>query len=135
MQASPFLVKKKRKSTAWTPAKYKKAAIELAKKIVRDESKGICAKCKKFGAVQGSHVYSVGAHSDMAAMVENILPMCFACHHYWWHGNPMDAFAWFAREYPDRYKRLSTRAQTTQKVDWLGVYEKLKGGEVVVDLG
>ena len=100
-------------------------AAELAKKIVRTGARS-CVRCHMEKPLQGSHVYSVGAHPDMAALTENILPMCVGCHIYWWHKNPIEAFQWFAREFPDLFKRLEARAQITEKVDWKSVYEELK---------
>jgi len=105
---------------------YAAKAIELAKKIVRSQAGHTCEKCRMHRPLQGSHVFSVGAHHDMGAMLENIIALCNDCHMNWWHRKPAEALSWFERAYPERFERLSIRSQTTEKMDWQEVYNDLR---------
>ena len=112
--------------------------IELAKKIARMKANYKCAYCGR-GEPQyqthGSHIYGVGAHSDMAGDVDNILCLC-ATHHvggYWrnsnaicWHEDPMTMTDFFRDKYPVRYKKLKLRTQQTIPQDWQKKYKLLK---------
>lgn len=65
----------------------------------------------------------------MAWEMDNIKSLCWGCHAYWWHLNPIEAYEWFKKKYPSRYKKLKKMSQQTlPKPDLLKVkaeYERL----------
>jgi hypothetical protein len=65
----------------------------------------------------------------MAWLLINLKTLCVACHLYWWHLNPLEAYEWFKQKYPDRYRQLKKLSQQiVPKPDLLQVkaeYERL----------
>lgn len=107
---------------------YKKKAIELAKKIVRQ--KGYCEWCGKTptkpGFLHGSHIMSV-RYANTAADLDNILCLCYYCHMYRWHKNPFESTEWFNTKWPGRYDELNKKAQKIDKtLDFRTIYNQLK---------
>jgi 5-methylcytosine-specific restriction endonuclease McrA len=101
--------------------------VLTAKKIVRIRDNGICQRCgRSQGALHCSHVYPEGKYHGMSAMVSNMKLLCFNCHFYWWHKNPIEANEWFKKTFPDRFKKLRLIAQKTIKTDWAKELQKLK---------
>jgi hypothetical protein len=109
---------------------YRKKAIELAKKIVR-EKVNQCQWCGKLpdrpGFLQGAHIMSVRFNAT-AADPENIMCLCYYCHLYRWHKNPFESVDWFKSKWPGRYEKLNAKAQKITKYkesDWQGIYDDL----------
>jgi hypothetical protein len=86
------------------PTLLDKIQIEFNKLIIEDKSCSVCGK--KFNKMQCSHTLSVGDYPSIRFDILNALPMCGHCHNFWWHLNPIDAYEWFAANYPDRLKYL-----------------------------
>lgn len=36
----------------------------------------------------------------------NTICLCAFCHRWFWHENPLDAYAWFEKTFPERYLYL-----------------------------
>lgn len=109
--------------------KWKKKCIELAKKIVRSKGKcEWCGKTSKESQLHGSHIYSV-RNEATCAMIENILCLCAYCHLHKWHEQPVEAWDWFDKKFPDRRKKLRRLSDSVVKYgvsDWKRIYEELK---------
>ena len=113
---------------------YKKKAIELAKKIIRE--KGICEKCgrrKEHGyQMHGSHIFSINASAELAADLDNLQCLCAGCHKMKndsWHESPLEQWEWFNKKFPGRYERLNKRRQKIVKANeqfWQEKYNNLK---------
>ena len=111
-------------------AKYKKKAINLAKKIVREKINE-CERCGKKGVkFDGAHILPV-RYSSVAADVDNILCLCSGCHTLSsdsCHRNPVSFTRWLDSYAPGRYERLLERARETVDLtaqDWKEKYESL----------
>lgn len=62
-------------------------------------------------------------------MVENILCLCAYCHLHKWHEQPVEAWDWFDKKFPDRRKKLRRLSDSVVKYgvsDWKRIYEELK---------
>lgn len=107
---------------------YKKKSIELAKRIVREREKR-CQWCGRTeGVLHGAHIISV-RFAATAARTDNILCLCYRCHFFKWHANPMETATWFNSQWPGRYDTLNQTAQAVTKYtqdDWQNIYMKLK---------
>ena len=113
-----------------TQAKYRKRCETLAKKLAVIRDKHTCQRCgRREGAMHGSHVKSVGKHPRLCAELINIKALCYQCHFYWWHSEPLEAAKWFKKKFPYRYKRLAELARETHKIDWEKKLEQLKKKE------
>lgn len=109
----------KQKSNEW----YRKGCVKVAKKIVHIRDKDICQKCEKPGnALHCSHVYPEGTYHGMSAEPLNMKLLCYYCHFFWWHKNPLEAKDWFVKKFPDRYKKLKELSRKTIKKDWKKEY-------------
>lgn len=112
--------KPKKKTSSW----YRKKCVERAKAAAKERDCYQCQKCgKRPDKVDGSHVYPEGTYHSLSANVDNIKALCSYCHLYWWHKNPLEARDWFAKKFPDRYRKLKKLAQTPIKIDWKKEYE------------
>lgn len=93
----------------------KKVGLSTLKKLrfqamkVRDGEK--CLRCGTTGGLSPSHVYPTGRYKNMEWIIDNVKPLCWACHIYWWHKNPIEASEWFKQRFPERYKRLKKISQ------------------------
>lgn len=92
--------------------------------IIRDES--TCQKCKQLvlGANRHlSHVIPVSGSSLLKYDIYNLKILCYHCHFYWWHKNPLAARDWFAKEFPERYTYLQERQETYFKWSLVALQE------------
>jgi hypothetical protein len=122
--------KPKQKSNEW----YRKECVKVAKKIVHIRDNDICQKCGKPGnALHCSHVYPEGTYHGMSANPLNMKLLCYYCHYFWWHKNPLEAKDWFVKTFPDRYKKLKILSRQTLQHDYkkmlLSLREELKNYE------
>lgn len=82
----------------------KRKADTLFSKYIRRS--GRCAKCgSTHKKLDCSHVIPRG-NFTLRYHPYNAIPLCHACHRFWWHSNPLDATEWFKQKYPDRYEYL-----------------------------
>jgi 5-methylcytosine-specific restriction endonuclease McrA len=95
--------------------------------LARDGNK--CLKCGTSNGLSPSHVYPTGRYRNMAWILDNIKPLCWACHRFWWHLNPTESGEWFKKKFPTRYRRLKKLSQQyLPKPDLLKIkaeYEKV----------
>jgi 5-methylcytosine-specific restriction endonuclease McrA len=97
-----------------------KKADTLVREYTRKRDENTCCRCGKpvFGSgSHPSHNYPRGAYKSMRWIPDNILTMCFRCHRYWWHMDPINADKWFNEEYPDRAEKLLLASQSTEIVN------------------
>lgn len=81
----------------------------LVKALVKQRDNHTCQKCnlKVEGSnCHGSHVIPVSAGNKLRWDEQNIKVLCMRDHIYWWHKNPMEAAAWFAQKFPERWAYL-----------------------------
>jgi len=53
-----------------------------------------CLRCSKTFDLQVAHIYPVGSVRKMEFDDDNAIPLCQACHLYFWHKNPVEAVEW-----------------------------------------
>jgi len=87
--------------------KLKKLLHQLV--VVRDKK---CLKCGANKILHASHIYPKGTYRHMEFEPDNLKALCFRCHLYWWHKNPIEAGEWFRKTYPAWYRRLKKKAET-----------------------
>ena len=85
--------------------KLKKLLHQLV--VVRDKK---CLKCGSKGILHASHIYPKGVYKDVEFDPDNLKALCYRCHLYWWHKNPIEASDWFKTTYPKWYKKLRKKA-------------------------
>lgn len=72
---------------------------------------GRCLKCGSTGGLSPSHIYPQGRYRNMAWMIDNVKTLCWPCHAFWWHKNPIEANEWIKKTLPkarlDKLKKLS----------------------------
>lgn len=116
----------------------KKKPKEVSRKILRKKLKeccsiivkrrdgNICQKCGKY--VEGSnchssHVIPVSFSLRLAYDTVNIKVLCFKCHIFWFHKNPLEAHDWFKAKFPGRYEYLMKRKKEIQSMGSVKTYE------------
>jgi hypothetical protein len=101
---------------------HRKKCVTWAKKEAIRLADGKCQRCgraKKNGYVMhGSHIHSEGTYKSMSADVDNILCLCYQCHFYWWHSNPLEASKWFNSRFPKLARRLNQRIKKIKIINW-----------------
>lgn len=112
-------------------------AIKLAKIISKTRQNYECEKCDKTLAqgwqMHGAHIMPV-TWAKTAAMPENILCLCAACHSMGsnsQHQDPIPFSRWFDDKWPGRYDELRKLAvdysqNPKPKIDWVEVLDGLK---------
>ena len=79
---------------------------KLTKKLMIASGQS-CVKCgQKFQVMQCSHIHSIGAYPNLRFDPMNAFPMCGFCHPRFWHEEPGEAWPWFIKTFPGRYKYL-----------------------------
>lgn len=68
-----------------------------------------CLKCGATEKVQASHVIPVSTCGYILRWsFLNCIPLCYRCHFFWWHKNPIEALEWFKDMFGNRrIKKLS----------------------------
>jgi len=95
-------------------------------------SKGICeaaglGHCG--GNLQLSHVLPKGTYRHLQFDIINVQSLCYVHHMLWWHRNPMEAYEWFSKTYPERWIYLQSVRNKFIKLDneyYLKVYKAIK---------
>lgn len=83
--------------------------------LARDGYK--CVRCGSTKKLQASHVLSKGRYQRLRFDLLNVVTMCLACHFFFWHKSPLEAFRWFDQKYPGRHELLEIMAATAGKQD------------------
>ena len=89
--------------------KINKQLDKLTKDIVRQRDGNECQHCFVYCEGSGrhvSHVIPVSAGNKLRWEPLNMKILCYHCHINWWHKNPMEASAWFAEAFPDRWEYI-----------------------------
>lgn len=80
-----------------------KKADKLFSEVIR--SRGECEKCGSKTNLQCAHIIS-RTNKHLRWDESNALCLCFRCHFFWFHRNPLDAVEWIKKYYPIRYEFL-----------------------------
>lgn len=71
---------------------------------------GACLRCRKPRWLQCSHIYPKGKYPRARFHLKNAIPLCAACHIYWWHKHPIAAAEWIREtmgaDYMDRLRLI-----------------------------
>lgn len=81
---------------------------------VRERDK-FCRKCRKAPASQAAHIFS---RSNMATRwdLRNLLGMCFYCHLYWGHREPVEFTLWVKKELGEElFRELELLARSVKQ--------------------
>jgi len=121
---------KKRQVKKKKPGNAMRTADNLFSKYIRLRD-GVCQKCGTTEKLQCSHVKS-RANKPVRYNDDNAMALCFRCHFYWWHKDPLAASEWMKDKWPGRYERICKVIQDNngKKVDYdavkLELHDKLK---------
>ena len=91
--------------------------------------------CEKCGAIEGlSHAHVI-PRTNFALRYDpiNALCLCFYCHIYWAHKNPLEFTWWFQDKYPNRYEYLQHYRNEIKKrtlADWEELLDNLKNRRI-----
>ena len=105
---------------------------KVCREIVRLRDDNRCQHCNNSVVKSNAHCSHVIPKSRGNALrwdLINLKLLCFHCHINWWHKDPMEAYEWFARTFPARYRYLEARRYTSVKFtiqDLKDLHEKLK---------
>ena len=85
-----------------------------------------CLKCFRTDTLQCSHISSrkslAGRWND-----KNAITLCYACHIYWRHKEPVEAAEWLKTNYPEFYNEgIKVRQMTVKNLDLNTLIEKYK---------
>jgi hypothetical protein len=71
-------------------------------------SKNFCEKCGRKGEMRDFDDAHVIGRKNLTLRwdILNHLCLCFQCHKFFWHEEPLDASGWFQEKFPERYKYL-----------------------------
>jgi 5-methylcytosine-specific restriction endonuclease McrA len=73
-----------------------------------------CMRCSKTFGLQISHIEPVGRYRKLEFDLDNAIPLCQACHLWWYHKNPMEAADWLKKTLPkEQLDRLALRKQAS----------------------
>ena len=100
-------LKKRRKRSAVSITALKKLRFQAM--LVKDGNR--CLKCGATGGLAPSHIFPQGRYRNMAWELDNVKPLCNACHMFWWHKHPTESGEWFRQKFPERYARLLKMSQ------------------------
>jgi len=85
------------------------------REVVEERDGNKCIRCGATDSIQWSHVHS-RRHHCIRWDPENSKALCAACH-TWWTYNPGLAYDWFAKNYPERWERITRILLANPKVD------------------
>jgi 5-methylcytosine-specific restriction endonuclease McrA len=85
--------------------KLKKLLHQLV--VVRDKK---CLRCDATKALQASHIKSKGAYPQMKWNPRNVKALCYRCHFYFWHKEPIDAYKWYKKLNPTNLRYLEKKS-------------------------
>lgn len=89
---------------------WKRQLDPLMSRLVRE--KGFCEKCgRRNGVMNWSHVIG-RTNLTLRWDIINALCLCYQCHLYFWHTEPLEATIWFHSKFPERYEYLMKNKNT-----------------------
>lgn len=113
MQTRLLPSKRIKKPKKITLAKAKKLLLEDVKRMIRESGECVVTGQGKCGGVlQASHIMSEGAYKNLFVDPQNIFPMCWKHHFFFWHRNIVDAVEWFKKDFPAVYTYLQKNKKT-----------------------
>ena len=105
--------------------KERKELNALLRKLVIKRDKEECLRCGNTDKLHMSHIYPKGTYRRMEYDPDNLKLLCFRCHFYFWHRNPIEAKEWLDTVLtPERSQRLKNIAISRDK--WSFDYNLLK---------
>jgi|SRR5580692_6394672 5-methylcytosine-specific restriction endonuclease McrA len=115
-----------KKPKPFNKAKAKKELDRLFSKFIRNRD-GVCQKCGSPAYGQCSHIIT---RTNLTTRwdTENAIQLCFRCHFYWWHRNPIEATCWIMGRFgAKRFAALKKRSlQIYDASNFRADYEKIK---------
>jgi hypothetical protein len=82
--------------------------------IVRTRDKK-CLKCGKTDTLQCAHVFSC-KHKNTVWDEDNAVTLCFACHFYWAHKDPLEFTEWIKKRWgEDKYWEMMLKHNIAKK--------------------
>ena len=79
--------------------------------------RGPCEWCGKTHVLFAAHVFPKGQYASMRHVPDNVVPLCWRCHHVRWHGGLESGWEWFRGKFPERAARLEELAKAKKKVN------------------
>jgi hypothetical protein len=119
---------KKLKQIKQNKKSLEKKAEELLKAYIVKRDGLYCDHCGKYQekGLNLSHV--IGRKNGFLKFNEyNVKLLCYYCHRYFWHNEPLKAMEWFKQKYPERYEFLIENQMRTDKIDINEIIEYYKG--------
>jgi len=95
--------KKSKKPKVHTQGYWKRQLDPLMSKLIR--SKLVCERCGRRGDLSTFDDAHVVGRKNLTLRwdILNHLCLCFQCHRYFWHEEPLEAAKWFQEKFPNRY--------------------------------
>lgn len=102
--------KKPSQKKKWpSKTKLNKKNCELAKLIAKARDRYICQHCGRTSNIHGSHIINEARDHRLACDPYNIKALCYNCHFWWRHKNPVEAGDWFRAKRPGRREKLQAQ--------------------------
>lgn len=76
-----------------------------------------CLRCNGDSALTPAHILPKGKYPRLRFEELNILTLCWPCHRYHWHDDPVEALVWLEQKYPGRIQLLRELAATATRPD------------------
>lgn len=89
----------------------------LVRELVYARDGHACVRCGGKTALNPAHLLPKGKYPKMRFELLNILTMCWPCHRYHWHDDPVGAMRWLGQNYPDRWQQLLILDAIAKKPD------------------
>lgn len=94
------------KKKKWTKTKLNKELWILVANWIKKRDGYTCWRCKKTydnnSAIHCSHIMPKGEYPKYELKSWNLKTLCMHCHLQWWHKNPVEAYLWLEKEYPEK---------------------------------
>ncbi len=90
----------------------------ICREIIRIRDDNRCQRCHKpveKSNAHCSHVIPKSRGDTLRWDLINLKLLCFHCHINKWHKDPMEAYEWFAKAFPARWRYLESRRHTSVK--------------------
>ena len=91
-------------------------ADELVWIVVKRRDKH-CLRCGGIGALTPFHIKNKGKFPRLRFDLLNVIAVCWPCHRYHWHDDPVGGREWLEAKLPGRMDMLNVLAATAAKVD------------------
>lgn len=94
---------------------------------------GKCLRCGKTTTLQLAHIIG---RRNMRLRYDpmNALTLCYACHIFWSHKEPLLFAEWVKEEFPEKYYYVMDHRNEHEKLDYDATYEALKSLSNLVEI-